>query len=310
MKVAFTFVAVLLLVGGSTSPCVARLWTDSTGRYTIEAKLVASNDRMAVLQREDGELGAFPLDKLSDKDREFVKSQQAEGGAQKPTGGLQTWTLRDGTKVVGRIVDYASRDISLQRRRGRIYVNDRAFENLPEFYQKLIPVVVAHDENLQRNDQQALQDWLMRRPGAQSTIHIEGVILETENGDEYTLPFFLFSDEEQQLLKPGWKEWLAVHGGDKFDEQSDGAFLLQSLAAARQRDAKVNREIAMMQLKMQAVQAGLTSLWEVTLHPAAGQWGRSQWVVVPGRDSRQATENALQRYPGYVAGPVRRLAGG
>src|SRR6476659_9787923 len=140
MKTAFIFASVLFLVSGSTPTSLARVWTDSTGRYTLEAKLVASNDRMAVLQREDGELGAFPLDKLSEKDREFVKSQQAEGGAPKTASGLQTWTLRDGTKVVGRIVDYASRDISLQRRRGRIYVNDRAFENLPDFYQKLIPI--------------------------------------------------------------------------------------------------------------------------------------------------------------------------
>jgi hypothetical protein len=47
----------------------------------------------------------------------------------------------------------------------------------------------------------------------------------------------------------------------------------------------------------------------VTLYPAAGQGGPPLWVVMPGRDSRQATAAALAQYPGYVAGPVRRVAG-
>ena len=67
----------------------------------------------------------------------------------------------------------------------------------------------------------------------------------------------------------------------------------------------------MMQLKLQAVQAGVTSLWEVTLYPAAGQGGPPQWVVVPGRDSRQATaaafraESWLCRRPGAAELPDR-----
>ena len=44
-----------------------------------------------------------------------------------------------------------------------------------------------------------------------------------------------------------------------------------------------------MQLTMQTIQAGVTSLWEVTLYPAAGQGGPPLWVVVTGRDSNQAT---------------------
>ena len=309
MKAAFVFASALLLAGGSTAKMLAREWTDSTGRYTLEADLVAYNDRMAVLQRADHELGAFPLDQLSDRDREFIKSQQAAESAQKPISKPQIWTLRDGTKVIGRVVDYANRDITLQRRRGRIYVNDRVLENLPEFYQRLLPMIVAHFENLQRSDRPSLEAWLIRQRGQQRTFHIEGVVFELENGDEFALPFFLFSEEDQQLLQPGWKDWLAVHNGDNFNAREDNAFLLQSWAAARQRDAEVKREIAMAQLKLQAVQAGLTSLWEVTLRPAAGQGGRSQWVVVPGRNSRDATENALQRYPGYIVGPIRRVAG-
>jgi hypothetical protein len=70
----------------------------------------------------------------------------------------------------------------------------------------------------------------------------------------------------------------------------------------------MQREIAMMQLQLQAVQADLTSLWEVTLFPVAGQGGPPLWVVVPGRDSRQATLAALEKNPGYVPGSVRRVS--
>jgi hypothetical protein len=285
------------------------VWTDSTGHYSLDATLVTFNDRSVVLQREDHELVAIPIDQLSEKDREFLKSKEAGDASLATWGGAQTWTLRDGTKLVGRIVDFATRDLTLQRRRGRIYVNDRAFENIPEFYQLLIPKIVAQFENLQRDDRASLEAWLVRQRGEPRTIHLEGVVLETDNGDEYTVPFALFSDADQKLLMPGWQKWLAAHGGKDYGEQEHRAFILRSLAAARAHDAQVQRQIALMQLQLQAVQAGLTSLWEVTLYPAAGQRGPPIWVVAPGRNSRDATENALVRNPGYVAGPVRRVSG-
>src|SRR5215475_772559 len=163
----------------------ARLWTDSTGKYTLEAKLIMFNDKSVVLQREDHELVAIPIEKLSDKDREFLKSKDAVDAVKAAAEGMQTWTLRDGAKIVGRIVDYAARDVTLQRRRGRIYVNDRVLDNLPKFYQQLIPKFVAESENLQRSDRASLEAWLVRQRGEPRTFHLDGVILETENGDEY-----------------------------------------------------------------------------------------------------------------------------
>jgi hypothetical protein len=199
--------------------------------------------------------------------------------------------------------------MTLQRRRSNIYVNDRRLENLPEFYQQLVPQIVAHFEGLQRADRASLESWLVRQRGGPRTFHVDGVLIELENGDVYAVPFFLFSEDDLQLLQPGWEEWVAARRNEDYTSLDEKAFLLKSLAAARQRDAMVRREIAMMQLKLEAVQAGLTSLWEVTLYPVAGRGGRPTWVVVPGRDSRQATNAALQQNPGYVAGPVRRVAG-
>jgi len=297
-----------LLFAAITSPASARLWTDSTGRYTLDADLVSVNDANVVLKRADHEMVAIPIDQLSKQDRKYIQSQEANDLSAKSLSGDQTWTLRDGTKLVGRIVGFASRDTTLQRRRGRIYVNDRVLGNLPEFYQTLIPKIVAQHANLKWNSQFSLESWLIRQRGQAVTFHLDGVVLETENGDEYGVPFELFTDEDQKLFKGGWDEWKAAHGGSDFSAQENHTFLLRSLAAERQRDQQVQRQIAFMQLKLQAVEAGLTSLWEVTLYPAAGQAGRPRWTVVPGRDSRQATVTALAQNPGFTAGPVRRIS--
>ena len=301
---------VSLLVVLSASPlAVARTWTDSTGRYTLDADLVAIGDTMVVVKRADHELVEIPIDKLSSKDREFLKSKEASDLAEQLSKPQQTWTLRDGTKLTGQIVDFTSRDMTVHRRRGRIYVNDRVLENLPAFYQTLIPQIVAQLENLQRSDRSSLEAWLIRQRGQARTFHLDGVLFETDNGDNYAVPITMFADDDAKLLQAGWDEWLAARRTDDFTSLDHQAFLLRSLAAARHHDRQVQHEIARMNLKLQAAQAGLTSLWEVTLHPAAGTAGRSQWVVVPGRDSRQATANALEQFPGYMVGPVRRVAG-
>jgi SLA1 homology domain 1, SHD1 len=298
-------VATLLMAFGAAH---ARVWTDSTGHYTVEADLIVFNDRQVVLQRKDGELGAVPMDKLSTADRDYLMSKEAEQAARKTKGAVQTWKLRSGNRVVGRVVDYARKEITLQRRRGKIYVNDRVFDNLPEIYQRMLPGVVGHFEKINKEDAQGLEAWLVRQKGQPRSFTIDGVVFELENGDEYVVPFFLFSDEDQNLLQSGWQEWLAAHQDGDYQQGGDHAFMLESLAAARHRDEQVQRRIATMQLGLEAVQAGVTSLWEVTLYPARGTAGPPLWVVVPGRDSAQATSNALSRNPGYTAGPVRRVS--
>ena len=209
------------------------MWSDVTGSYTLDADLVLFNERTVVLQRADHELVAIPIEQLSENDREYLKSTEAGDALRKSTDGLQTWKLRDGTQIIGRVVDYAAVDMTIQRRRGRIYVNERVLDNLPEFYQQLIPKIVAHLENLQTADRRALESWLVRQRGQARSFHLEGVVFETENGDEYAVPFFLFPDEYLKVLKPGWDEWLEVHRGDDYNAREDHAFLLRSLAAVR-----------------------------------------------------------------------------
>ncbi|QDV73993.1 SHD1 domain-containing protein [Botrimarina mediterranea] len=302
---AFLVAACLLFVGATS--CDARTWSDSSGQYTVDAELVALTEKAAILQRGDHHLVSIDVEQLSEEDQAYLATEEAKLAADRVANKQQTWTTVGGIEIIGNVVDFVERDVTFQRRRSKVYVNDRVFDNLPDVYQKIAPRVVAHFENLPTiNDKASLERWLVRRRGQPATYKVEGVILELPSGDEYAFPFFLFRDEDLEVLKPGWDRWVAAHGN--YESQSSMSDELRTLAAARQQDAEVTQQIAKLQLMMQTVEAGVTSLWEVTLMPGQGVAGTPLWVVVPGRDSRQATAAALSRNPGYIAGPVRRVS--
>jgi WD40 repeat protein len=54
-----------------------RSWTDSTGKYKIEAEFVEVADGKVRLRRADGKTLALPLEKLSPADRAYVEGRQA-----------------------------------------------------------------------------------------------------------------------------------------------------------------------------------------------------------------------------------------
>src|SRR3954454_7514208 len=94
---------------------VARVWTDSSGKYTVEADLIAYNDKTVILERPDHQLGQVPIAQLSQADREYLKSKEASEATRKVAGATQTWTLRNGLKIVGNVVGYARKELVLQR---------------------------------------------------------------------------------------------------------------------------------------------------------------------------------------------------
>lgn len=302
----FRAACILILLLTVTTSADARLWTDVTGLYTIEADLIGFNDESVILQRENQELGAFPLEKLSPTDRAYLKSKEALDIHAKSIDSVQTWTSKDGLKVVGRIIGYTQRSMTFQKRLGQVYVNDTPWENIPELYRAMMPEVVGFTEKQDLADEAALMKWIDGLGGQAMKLDLEGVVFEFENGKEYGIPFFMFSAKDQQILKPGYDAWLKDHTAD--EKTDDDAFRLESLAAAYQQNEKVNQQIAIMNLNMQAIQSGLTQAWEVTLYPQAGNPYPPRWVVALGRNSLEATQNALRQNPGFVDGPVRRVS--
>src|SRR6476660_8993910 len=181
MRTSSFVLASILLIPTLAS---ARVWTDSTGKYSIEASLIAFNDSTVILQRADHQLGQVPIDKLSQADRDYLKGKEAGDAAKKVAGATQTWTLRTGEKLIGRVVGFAQKQMTVQRRRGNIYVNDRLLDNLPKIYQAMIPKIVANAVKLVRDDRQALEDWLVTQKGQPQTFTVEGPLFELEGGDE------------------------------------------------------------------------------------------------------------------------------
>jgi hypothetical protein len=298
---------VLLFAAWLALPIVvdARTWTDSTGNYRVEADLIAFNDAMVVLKKENCQLVAVPVEKLSKNDREYLASKETAEQARRSADAMQTWTMASGLKVVGRVTDYARRDVTIQRRSGRTYVNDRRFDNLPEVYQKMLPKLVAHFEKAPIDDKRALDAWAAKLRGESRTFTCEGVLLELENGDMYGVPFFFFSKDDLAVLQPGWQRWLASDKDRAKQEQE--SLLLEAQAQAYQQDRMANQQIAVMQLQMQGYQAGMFDVWEVCLYPGRGVASPPLLVVVPGRDSRSAAAEAVRRNPGFVAGRVSRV---
>ncbi|PQO38759.1 hypothetical protein C5Y96_02440 [Blastopirellula marina] len=309
MAYVWICVSIVLLFASSSE---AREWTARSGDYSLEAELVGFDDYYVVLQRADMEMGIAKIDDLSVQDQKYLASETAEAIHEKNLGGMQTWVTADGQKLVGRIVDFASRDVTVQRRRGRVYVNDRLLNSLPDFYRQLIPQIVSHFDEIDLPDQRAFQNWVLRQRGVARTFQVNGVIFESENGDEYAVPFFVFDEKDHDWLTAGWAEWKISQIDAELQASDDlpreQAFMLQTLAAAHFRNQEIQTQIAKMNLNLSAVRVGLTSAWEVTLYPQPGNPLPPQWVVALGRDSDQAIAAALNQNPGFMVGTVRRVS--
>ncbi len=57
---------------GSRADSPLRTWTDSTGRFTIEARMISSEEGQVLLERADGSVVKIDLEKLSGDDQRYV----------------------------------------------------------------------------------------------------------------------------------------------------------------------------------------------------------------------------------------------
>lgn len=77
----FGLVASFLFLLSAVAPLGAREWSDSTGKFKIEAEFVELKDGKVSLKKADGTLLSIPLDKLSKADRDFVNTQSRKPAA-------------------------------------------------------------------------------------------------------------------------------------------------------------------------------------------------------------------------------------
>lgn len=290
-----------LLVLCVTFQAEAREWVDASGNYHFSGELMARNENMIVLEDANKELVAVDIDQLSKEDQAYL-AELAETSAANPE--LQTWTMRQGLQVRAAVVEFVRRDVTIRRRRGKAYVNDFRFDNLPGVYRKIVPGIVSHFEGIELDEKSFLK-WVKDLGGAKKTYTCEGVLLELENGDLYAVPFFFFSPEDLKVLEPGWKEWLQSKNNER-DREHYSMSMRAQLKASRKDEAE-RRQVAKLQLQLQGYQAGLFDLWEVVIFPPPNMRGMPMRIVVPGRNSAQARTAALTQYPGYRVGPTSKV---
>lgn len=304
--------SLLVLFGGWVQ---AHEWTDNTGSYKVTGTLIALDDKEVVIKLDKPtkgrELLAFPIDKLSEADLKYIQSEEVTKQI-KGDGDKQSWKLRNGLTVLGKVVDFAKKDVTIQRRRGKVYVNDRPLENQPEIYRKLLPHIVEYFEGKKFVDDRQFTTWLASLKGESKTFKCEGVKFELANGDEYALPFFIFADEDLKTLQPSWDKWVAAQGPqeDTQEQQRQHALYLQSQASAYQQQQQQFEmmQIARLQLQLSAVQSGIVDIWEVYLYPPVGVAAYPMSVVVTAANSDLASGIAMQNNPGYIAGSVRKVS--
>jgi hypothetical protein len=304
----------LLCLGGVNAS--GREFTDKTGQLKFEGTLIAIDDKEIVLKLDGAikgrELLAIRIEDLSEEDKKWVASEERQRELANANG-KQSWKFRNGMEVFGRVVDFARRDVTLQRRRGTLYVNDRPFDSLPEIYRKMIPKIVAQFENRTFENDAQFNEWVLAQRAEARTFKCEGVLFELPNGEEYGIPFFFFKPEELKDLEPYWNQWIAAEKAKDqekaAEEKRQHSLYMQSDANATQQYQQQMLELSRLQLQMNAIAAGVTSMWEVYLYPPPGVMAYPISVVVTARNSDEATLRALSQNPGYTAGSVRKMAG-
>jgi hypothetical protein len=310
----------LLFVAVCVPAADARIWTDATGKYTVDAELIDFDAKTAVMRRaSSGNLIAVPIEKLSKQDREYLQTKADTQSIKEGADGNRTWTLRDGNEFRGRVLRYGRGTMTIQRVRGRVCISwkpqrptgqteivEKPIRDTSKLHQYMIPkVVTQYEPDVTVNSVRELEAWFGRLRGESREYPLEGVVLHLESDEEFAVPFFLFTEKDLEVLKPGWDEWVAAekeHAKEeeaKRAEQERAELYMRARVRAQQQDQKQNMAINYFVFGV--------AQWQVQLIPKPGTNLPPTTAIVPGRNSHDARVAALQSYPQYVVGAIRRL---
>lgn len=89
-----------ILAVALTTDIAAREWTDTTGKFSVEAELVGVTGDSVRLRRNDGRVIEVPIDKLSARDRSYLESlRAAKTSPQPPAEDFDIVLVKDGKPV-------------------------------------------------------------------------------------------------------------------------------------------------------------------------------------------------------------------
>ncbi len=306
LLVALTFLTML-----AAGHAQARTWVDASGRFRVDAELLAINENVVVLRAKDGRLIAVEIPQLSKDDQAFL---QTEAAGIKQLGARDqdhVWHLAGDVNFKGRIVDYFAHNMTIERKNSKLYVDGTKESDLPKQLLKFLPLIVENFESAKIKDLASLKTWLTDQGKVPHVYPLEGVTIALTDGEEVRVPIFLFNSSERGLLEPGLARWKALQTEKLADEDRsryarEQALMLSSTARAYQQDAALQAQARRLQLELLAVDAGVTDLWEVLLIPP-NPYAYPFTVVVPARDSGSAQIMVQEKYPAYTVDATRKL---
>lgn len=300
----------------------SRHWKDASGLYTVKASFVTADDKLVVLEKDDGELEILKRQELSPTDRLYVAEQLAHEAndqeaddsdpSQAPSKSISTWHLRDGRVIKGSLVGFGSQRMVVQRDRGELWVNGYKIDKLPSAYDKVLPSVVSAIDGVSLKDLKELESHLAGGGGGPFEYVVQGVQLQLDEGGSITIPLALLSSSDAKEVAPNFARWKAAETAQVSDQERDAVrsrerLVLDSYARLRTNEAIAQRKLKMLELGLLRVDTGIVEVWEVTLMPRTA-YGYPRTVVVSARDSLTAQQLVQQRYPNWQLGPVRKLS--
>lgn len=303
-----------------------RQWADESGKFSVEAELLTADKDFVVLERKtDGELIAVRRKELSKKDQAFISAntddqandtstaQKLEDSANQTSQPYDsTWKMSDGQIVKGRLIGFGTQELIIKRERGRIFVNDRELDELPPAYAKIVPDVVSRVDDKEIKTREELESHLADNGAGPFTYRVEGIQLELATWGAITIPVSLLAANEAKQVQPAWERWQAsnddgVSESDRVATSSQERLVLDSQERYRRRAEQRERLLKMMELNLLAVQSDITDVWEVALYPRQ-RYGYPRTVVVTARDSLQAKQQVIRKYPGWRIGPIAKVS--
>jgi Leucine-rich repeat (LRR) protein len=172
----------LSLIGlcGTIAAAQQRKWTDTTGKFSVDAEFVEAKDGTVSLKRSSGKTVKVPVARLSAGDQKYVAEQQAVATIRQLGGDVELHPIRK-TAVRARL--YGKR------------VTDDAFEvirlldglaRLDVSYTKITDAGLQHLRNLPRLEQLDLTECEITDAGIEHIKGLKSLILLSLNGTQIT----------------------------------------------------------------------------------------------------------------------------
>jgi len=106
MKIIRTFALAAVAILFCSTNTVARTWTDSAGKHTVEAEFFRLDDGVVRICREDGRVVKLPLKRLSEEDQKYVaKLEKSSDSKPLITGAFRIWTATTGQQLLAELID-------------------------------------------------------------------------------------------------------------------------------------------------------------------------------------------------------------